>query len=352
MMFFEPVINYLHNEGHNILCTSRKYREATELAKIIGIEFKEIGTHGGSEKYDKLFASTDRIKKLLKIIKEFSPDLTISFSSPEAARISFGLGIRHYVFNDSPHAESVARLTIPLSDKLFCPWIIPYKEWMQYGIKKSNIIRYKSLDPMMWLKREKFDPKYYELLIKKYELDLKKKTIVIRPEESKAAYILNNKNKKISDTVKMIDKIVSKYSKECNIIIFGRYTDQIKFFKNRYGDRIKIINDIIKGTYLIKLADVFIGAGGTMSAEAALLGKPVISIAPIRFHVENYLISKGLIEKISNINKIEKKMNQIIELKDKREIEKNTKIRKEKSIQVFKEMEDPLEIFKRILKNP
>ena len=119
MMFFEPIINYLHSDGHIILCTSRKYREATELAKIIGIEFKEIGIHGGSEKYDKLLASTERIKQLLKIIKEFSPDLTISFSSPEAARISFGLGIKHYVFNDSPHAESVARLTIPLSDKLF-----------------------------------------------------------------------------------------------------------------------------------------------------------------------------------------------------------------------------------------
>ncbi|MGD1838103.1 MAG: DUF354 domain-containing protein [Nitrososphaeraceae archaeon] len=355
MMFFEPIINYLHSDGHIILCTSRKYREATELAKIIGIEFKEIGIHGGSEKYDKLLASTERIKQLLKIIKEFSPDLTISFSSPEAARISFGLGIKHYVFNDSPHAESVARLTIPLSDKLFCPWIIPYKEWMKYGIDKRNIIKYKSLDPIMWLKREKVDTKYNESLIKKFKIDSEKKTIVIRPEESKAAYILSNKNKKINNTIKIIDKIVFKYSELCNIIIFGRYTDQIKFFKNRYSNRIKIINEIIRGTYLIKLADIFIGAGGTMSAEAALMGKPVISIAPIRFHVENYLISKGLVQKILDTNKIEKTIDKMLIVKGNYNKEKNMKKQKkqrEKSIQIVEEMEDPLIVFKRIFKNP
>ena len=151
---------------------------------------------------------------------------------------------------------------------------------------------------------------------------------------------MNNKNKKINNTIKIIDKIVFKYSELCNIIIFGRYADQIKFFKNRYSNRIKIINEIIRGTYLIKLADIFIGAGGTMSAEAALMGKPVISIAPIRFHVENYLISKGLIQKILDTNKIEKTIDKMLIVKGNYNKEKNMKKQKkqrEKSIQIVEE---------------
>ena len=48
---------------------------------------------------------------------------------------------------------------------------------------------------------------------------------------------------------------------------------------------------------LIVGADLFIGAGGTMTAEASLLGKPTISIAPIRFYVEKYLVSSGLVKR-------------------------------------------------------
>ena len=59
--------------------------------------------------------------KLSRKIKAFSPDITISFCSPEAARISFGLGIKHVAFCDSPHADAVMRLTLPLIQKLLIP---------------------------------------------------------------------------------------------------------------------------------------------------------------------------------------------------------------------------------------
>jgi predicted glycosyltransferase len=62
---------------------------------------------------------------------------------------------------------------------------------------------------------------------------------------------------------------------------------------------------------LLKLTDLFIGAGGTMSAEAALIGKPVISIAPINFYVENYLIKLGLIKKIRNSETLKKYIKKI-----------------------------------------
>ena len=62
----------------------------------------------------------------------------------------------------------------------------------------------------------------------------------------------------------------------------------------RYEGRAHVIQNVIDGTSLISLASVFIGAGGTMTAEASLLGKPTISIAPLHFYVEKYLLSAGL----------------------------------------------------------
>jgi len=142
VLFFEPLIKKL-SKKHELLCTSRDYREATELAKIRKLDVRIVGRHGGGEKAGKLLANINRMSSLLKIIQKFNPRLTISFCSPDASRISFGLGIKHIAFCDSPHADAVMRLTLPLIQKLLIPWIIPKKEFVKYGIESKNIIPYR-----------------------------------------------------------------------------------------------------------------------------------------------------------------------------------------------------------------
>ncbi len=104
LLFSESIIGKL-GKKHGILCTSRVYGEVTKLAKIRDFDLVFVGKHGGSDKKAKLGASIDRKEKLIRKIKMFSPDITISFCSPEAARISFGLGIKHIAFCDSPYAD-------------------------------------------------------------------------------------------------------------------------------------------------------------------------------------------------------------------------------------------------------
>ena len=154
IMFFNPAIAILQRDGHDILGTSRNYREANELSKLKGLQLIKVGSHGGSNLYDKLLQSSKRIVELMKLVSKFSPQLVVSFSSPEASRVAFGLGIKHIGFNDSPHAEAVARLTIPLLSTLFSPSAIPLTAWKKFGISSKNIIRYNGLDPMAWLNQK------------------------------------------------------------------------------------------------------------------------------------------------------------------------------------------------------
>ena len=298
-MFFKPLIDLLQEEGHEILCTSREYREATELARIKQLNLKIVGKHGGAGKYEKLSESARRIFDLAKIIKQFEPNMAITFSSPEGARVAFGLGIRHIGLNDSPHAESVAKLTIPLMNHLFCPWIIPYSAWLGFGISKRMITKYKALDPVAWLKRNPIlsSSAVSSNLISKLNLDIQKKIVLIRLEEAKASYIAD---KKIESKIFMIDAIVSNLSELVNLIILCRYEDQIMEITKRYQGRAYVMQQVTEGPTLISLSNVFIGAGGTMTAEACLLGKPTISIAPIPFYVEKYLISLGLLQRANS----------------------------------------------------
>jgi predicted glycosyltransferase len=325
-MFFNSAVNLLKQAGHEVLCTSRDYREAVELAKLKQLDIKIIGRHGGADRYNKLEASITRTADLAKVIKQFKPDTAVTFSSPEAARVAFGLGIHHIGFNDSPHAQAVARLTIPLMDKLLCPWVIPYKAWTGYGIARNYISRYHALDPVAWLKdtsNNKIHP------INKNEF--KNITVLIRLEESKASYIADKK----LGTEKLIDDFIDQLSSTINIVILCRYPDQIDEIEARYGSKIHVIKDVINGSGLISSVHVFIGGGGTMTAEAALLGKPTISIAPVQYHVEKYLIKTGLVWKVTDPRSLIKTTRKMITDRKLQEIQKR------KAERILSNMEDP-----------
>ena len=113
LVFCEPMINRV-KKNHTVLCTSRDYNQVTQLAKIRNLKLVIVGKHGGSKRHDKLNASLRRTKLLSIRIKEFSPDITISFCSPEAARVSYGLNIAHICFSDSPHANAIIAASIAL----------------------------------------------------------------------------------------------------------------------------------------------------------------------------------------------------------------------------------------------
>src|ERR671935_363981 len=195
VMFFKPAVDLLQRSGHQLLCTGREYGEAIELSRINHLDLKIVGRHGGAGKYEKLRENANRIFELAYIIKEFEPNIAITFSSPEGARVAFGLGIKHIGFNDSPHAEAVAKLTIPLMNHLFCPWVIPRPVWSGYGIAKKDIVHYRALDPAAWLKHDDTP-----------EVKQDKKMILLRLEESKASYLADKRIR----AAKMIDCFVNK----------------------------------------------------------------------------------------------------------------------------------------------
>ena len=209
LLFSEPIVERL-GKKHDLLCTSREYHEVSKLSKIRHFDLIFIGKHGGGDKKSKLKASIERIEKLSNRIKKFEPDLVISFGSPEAARISFGLGIKHIMFCDSPHANAVMKLTLPLIQKLLIPYVIPKKEFVKYGINEKDIVQYKAIDAAVTIKRK---------INEDYKLPFKnnnRKNILVRVEEEQASYAL--KSNKI---VSIIQKIAKDYEKE-NIVVLGR----------------------------------------------------------------------------------------------------------------------------------
>ncbi|MEM3084816.1 MAG: DUF354 domain-containing protein [Nitrososphaerales archaeon] len=283
--FFKPVVDELKKK-HDVLCTTRSYREVKELARIKNFDLLSVGKHGGESLLTKLRTSANRVVRLIEIIDEFKPDALVSLASPEASRVAFGLGIKHIGFCDAPHAEAVCRLSIPLMSLLMHPAIIPRREFMKYGIERKRLVRYRAIDPAMWL-RDGVKQIYRHGDL---GLDPSRKVITFRFEESQAAY-LRAVDKSIS--FKMLKSLVNTF--DHNIVILSRYADQIEVLKREFASKATVMERVIDGTSLLMLSDVFIGSGGTMNWECALMGIPNVSYTQMKYHVNEYLIKKGLI---------------------------------------------------------
>ena len=320
-LFFEYFIQKLRKQ-HKIVSTTRKYEQVNGIRKFGSINPIIIGNHGGKNKVDKLLASLKRSKLLTEKIEKNKPDLLISFCSPEASRVAFGLGIPHISFSDSPHATAVMKLSLPYVTKLLTPWIIPKKDFQRFGINFRDIIQYRAIDAGVIIKN------YKKMRQKKSNT----KIILIRPEESEAAYI-----NKESKTTKIIEEIVKKFPNEKKIVL-SRYKDQSNDLKKIFGKNVCILSKPVNGKNLLSNVDCFVGSGGTMTAEAGLLGIPTISMNAVPNRIEDYLVKSKTIIRSENPNRISKEIFQSLN---------NTHIikkRKQNARNLVTSFEDPYQV--------
>jgi len=340
-MLFSRLSERLEEEGHHVLKTTRKYREVVQLLRLKGIDAKVVGEHGGGSLAGKLRASAERTLKLAPLIKEWKPDVAVSFSSPEAARVAFGLGIPHVCVNDSPHAEAVARLTVPLSKRLLTPRVIPKKAWVKFGISADRIVQFNALDAWAWLRSLKPN----EGILKQLGLDRSKPILTFRTEETFAAYLLGKTSEKPL-IIPIIERLL-KASRDFQMVVIPRYEEQVLALREVLGENAVICDSIIDGPSLLSFTSIFVGAGGTMTIEAALLGVPSFSCYPGKpFLIERYLINQGLITRETSPEQAAKK---IVKTFDNLELVKAKQ--KEKAQKLTKNFEDPTEVIVSTIKD-
>lgn len=324
VLFFTPLVDELRASGCEVLATSRKYREVEPIAKMQGLGLIFVGERGGESHAEQLAAATQRQARIAPRIKRFRPNISISVASGVCARVSYGLGIKHVAVNDSPHSEVAGRLSLPLTHHLFCPWVIPYKAWAKFGVPRSKISRYHALDPAAWLKRKaKKGPVPH--------LRHKRKTVVVRLEESYAPYMAGTK-KSWNDAVM---RSLSDSVDDANLVALCRYGDQLRRTKAKFGQRFIVPEEVVDGRGLLELTDVFVGLGGTMTAESALMGVPTISAFQGSLFTEDYLRSVGLLQRARNPARVAKLTKLLLERNRREECSR-------KARRVLDSMEDPI----------
>jgi len=331
-MFAAKLIPRIEEAGFEVEVTSRRYRELNEVTELLGLEARVVGRHGGGTLEGKLRSSLWRSILLAKFASDVKPDVSLSFASVEASRVAYGLAIPHVVLCDSPHAEAVARLSVPLARFLLTPWVIPKDEWVKYGIPEENVIHYKALDPWVWLRDFKANPD----VLKSLNLDPSRPIVVCRALEAQAAYLLG-RAPDVGVSPRLL-RLLSELGDDFQLVVLPRYRGQVSELRKLVGSRGVVVGHAVDGPSLLAFSSVFVGGGGTMNTEAALLGVPTISCYPGRLPlIQRFLESLGLVYRILEPEEVAGKVGEVLG-----DLNTYKRVHKERARRLISQMEDPL----------
>jgi len=257
----------VRDAGHEVVLTTRKHPDTLAIAEFLGEKFIVVGRYNPKSLFSRLKEGTKRQLSFCKIFGKNTFDVAVSHGSTDQCRVAFGLGKPIICTVDTPYAEAVHRLTLPLADYIVTSKAIPKKILQVYNVK-GKIISFDGVDEVAWIKD--FKPKI--------QYNFGKPLIVVRQLEEKAVYT--------KETVDMA-AIARKLRKLGNVLFLSRY-----HHKKIKG--LTILEEFVDSASLMAQADLFIGAGGTITREAALQGTPAIIVNVFRNqHVNDFLARKG-----------------------------------------------------------
>ncbi|WXG44972.1 MAG: DUF354 domain-containing protein [Promethearchaeati archaeon SRVP18_Atabeyarchaeia-1] len=337
---FESIKKGLEAKGHKAIVTTRIHDVVVDLLKLKGIPHYVAGKYGGETLEGKLRASTERILKLIDYVSPMAGEIDYSmhFSSPEAARVAFGLGIKAMCLNDTPHSTAVCKLTFPFSKYVISPACIDPVKLIALGAGRDGIVQYDGVDEVAWIPNLRPDSSVLETL----GLSASEPIVIIRPEEAKAAYLREFKGISAQNfqAATLVKRILKEF-RNAQIVVMPRYDDQRAAITKEFHGKVVVPRHAIDGPSLLAYSTLTVSGGGTMTWESALLGIPSISHFPMEMDVEKYLTAKGFpIFYSRNMDEVTSHALAVLREPDKYRV--NAK-------ELTRDMESPLDAISRIL---
>ena len=286
-MFYQ-LIKELESDGHEVIITSRPLANTIALLDQKGLKHTTIGEHYGKNFLKKVFGYPIRVNQLRKFLKKKKVDLAISQSSFHSPVVAKLLGIPSIYTNDNEHAMGNKPAFICAS-KILIPENLAVEKIAKTGVSASKVIQYPGVKEgiYLWSKGEEIQAK------RKLNTSGEIK-IYIRPEPQTAQYYKGKEN--------FLDDTILALQDKYKIIVLPRDANQSAHYKQEKFSKTDVPDKPLGFDAIAADCTIFVGAGGSMTREMAILGIPTISVyQDDLLDVDSFLLSKGLMLHEPNI---------------------------------------------------
>lgn len=277
---FRVMIKELQRD-HSVTVTCRPLANTIELLEMHGIRHTVVGTHYGRSLAKKIYGFPIRIAQLVSFLRDKKIDVAISqssFHSPVVARL---IGAKSIYMNDNEHAMGNVPAFV-FADRIMVPEFLKLDNLRRQGARRSKVLQYPGVKEGIYLWE------CWNRLCEKSQdrKGNKKPRIFIRPEPSTAQYYKGKVNS--------FDELVSELQYRARVTVLPRNQEQQAHYCHQQFSKLQKFEGVMDIEAIVDDCDLFIGAGGTMTREMAVLGVPTISVyQDDLLDVDRFLLSEN-----------------------------------------------------------
>lgn len=267
-------------QRHEVVITCRPLANTIDLLELHGLPHTVVGRHYGKKLSAKVMGYPVRVWELMKFLRPQKIDVAISqssFHSPVAARL---LGVRSIYLNDNEHALGNLPSFL-FANLIMVPEFLSVESLRKQWASQRKVLKYPGVKEGIYL---------WELAQRLQAQPPRppkpRKTVYVRPEPWTAQYYRGSGN--------FLDDLLAGLIAHVDVVLLPRGRDQAEHYKTERFKRVRVVDTALDIADIAPDCDLFIGAGGTMTREMAVLGVPTISVyQDALLDVDRYLIDRG-----------------------------------------------------------
>ncbi|MGH9170247.1 MAG: DUF354 domain-containing protein [Acidimicrobiales bacterium] len=278
---FKPVVEALQEEGHRFVFTVWDRGQARALAERTWPDTQVIGSQGfRMDQASKGTAIAGRAAALYLAMRRQHVDVALGHASNAQAVAARALRVPSVTMMDYEH-HPANHVGFRASNLVALPDVIPYGAVRKFGLSRRRYMPYAGLKEDIALAGFRPEAGFRA----KLGVGERDRLAVVRPAAEGALY--HRHANSICDAV--IDRLAEL---GCSVLISPRTRSQGERYEHRQG--VRVLFDPVSGPDLLYAADVFVGGGGSMTRESAVLGTPTYSIFEGKpAAVDSWLETKG-----------------------------------------------------------
>lgn len=291
-LLFAPIAAELEREGAEVAVTFRDHAQTEELALERWPEAERIGEPSPPGRAAKARAIAGRVAELRSWARARRPDVALSHNSYAQVLAARSLGVPAVTAMDYEH-QPANHVAFRAARTVLLPEAVPHAAARRQGASPGKVIRYRGLKEEVYL--ADFEPDEGILASLGVERPAGGAVVVARSAPAGAAYH-PDENPILDDCLRALGA-----REDVVTVALARHPWQREALRALGIERLAVPDGAVDARSLLFAADAFVGAGGTMSREAALLGLETWSaFAGPRPAVDAWLESEGRLRSLTD----------------------------------------------------